>query len=236
MKSRWPLLLGLITSLLLAACAGTPTPLPAMQTLLDQSAQTLQTLRSAHFIIERTGAPAYVDEGHTFIFRRAEGDFVAPDQARATVRVISAALVADVSVVALGDRYWETNPFTNAWGNYSGLGYNPAALFNPQTGLAAILRHDLTNLQLVGLEQLDGYPGEKLFHLSAEAPGERASAMTAGMVGRGPLKLDWWVQPQTNYTLRLRIVEPETDPKDPTVWDVEFDSFNAPVTLTPPAP
>lgn len=228
--------MALMAGLVLAACAGAPTPLPAAETLLDQSAQALQRLQSAHFVIERTGAPAYVDQGQTLIFRRAEGDFAAPDQARATVRVIGATLVADVDIVALGDRYWETNPLTHAWGNYSGLGYNPAAIFNPQTGLAALLRHDLTNLQLVGLDRLDGYPKEKLFHLSAEAAGERASAMTAGMVGRGRLKLDWWVQPQTNYTLRLRIVEPETDPGDPTVWEVEFDSFNAPVTLTPPAP
>jgi hypothetical protein len=230
------LLLWLCLNLLLTACAGVPTPLPSAQALLDQSAQAMQALRSAHFVVERTGAPAYVDEGNTLIFRRAEGDFATPDQARAAVRVIGAAFVADVNVVALGDRYWETNPLTGAWGNYSGFGYNPAALFNPETGLPALMRLDLTNLRLVGVEQLEDFPGEKLFHLAAEAPGEHASAMTAGLVGRGRVTLEWWIQPQTGYTLRLRVVEPETDPKDPTVWVVDFDSFDKPVTLTPPAP
>ena len=233
--NRWPVS-WLVVSLLLAACAGAPTPTPSAPALLEQSAQAMQALKFAHFVVDRTGAPAYLDPSKTIIFRRAEGDFAAPDQARATVRVIGATFVADVNVVALGDRYWETNPFTGAWGNYSGLGYNPSALFNPQTGVPALMRHDLSDLRLLGLETLPDYPGQKLFHLSAEAPGRQASAMTAGMIGRGQVNLDWWIQPGTGYTLRLRVVEPDTDPKDPTVWLVDFDSFNVPVTLTPPAP
>ncbi len=236
MRPRWRPLWWLGLGLLLAACAGAVTPPPSAEALLEQSAQAMQALRSAHFVVERTGAPAYVDEGQTLIFRRAEGDFAAPDQAHAVVRIIGAAFVVDVNVVALGERYWETNPFTGAWGNYSGFGYNPAALFHPETGLPALMRRDLANLRLAGVEQLEDFPGQKLFHLAADAPGEHASAMTAGLVGRGRVTLEWWIQPTTGYTLRLRVVEPETDPKDPTVWMVDFDSFNKPVTLTPPAP
>jgi hypothetical protein len=196
----------------------------------------MRDLRSAHFVIERTGAPAYVDPGNTIIFRQAEGDFAAPDQARVAVRVIGPALVVEVHVVSLGDQYWETNPVTGAWVSYPGMGYNPVALFDPQTGLSALMRHSLTNLKMAGLASLDDFPGERFFHLTAEAPGDPVRAMTAGMIGRGRVTFDWWIQSVTHYLTRVRIVEPETDPADPTVWIVDLEAFNEPVTITPPAP
>lgn len=223
-------------SILLAACASAPTPLPSAAELLEQSARVMQDLRSVHFTIERSGAPAYVDPGHTFIFRRAAGDFVAPDAARATVRVIGPALVAEVSIVSLGDQYWETNPLTGQWASYPGLGYNPASLFNPATGLSALMRNDLTDVQLIGLEELEDLPGAKLFHLTAAAPGQPVMVMTADMIGRGRVTFEWWIEPDTYRTLRLRVVEPETDPKDPSVWVIDFDQFDADVSIEPPLP
>ena len=185
---------GLAGGLLLVGCGGRATPLPSAEATLQQSAQVMQDLRSAHFVIERTGAPAYVDPGNTIIFRQAEGDFAAPDQARVAVRVIGPALVVEVHVVSLGDQYWETNPVTGAWVSYPGMGYNPVALFDPQTGLSALMRHSLTNLKMAGLASLDDFPGERFFHLTAEAPGDLVRAMTAGMIGRGRVTFDWWIQ------------------------------------------
>lgn len=225
-----------ITSLTLAACGGTPTPPPSAAEILEQSAQAMLALHSAHFVIARDGAPAYVDDTQTFIFRRAEGDFVAPDSARATVRIIGPALVAEVSVVAIGDQYWETNPLSGEWVNYSGFGYNPAGLFAPDSGLAALMQNDLTDVQWVGVEELEDWPGESLFHLTAAAPGEPVLAMTANLVGRGPVVFDWWIVPETYHVRRLRVTEPETDPADPTVWLIDFDRFDAGLTIEPPAP
>ena len=219
---------------LLAACASPPTPLPSAAQLLEQSARAMQNLRSVHFTIERSGAPAYVDPGNTFIFRRATGEFVAPDAARAAVRVIGPALVAEVNVVSIGDQYWETNPLTGQWASYPGLGYNPASLFNAQTGLSALMRNDLTDAQLMGLEELEDLPGAKLFHLTATAPGAPLMAMTADMIGRGRVTFDWWIEPDTYRVLRLRVVEPETDSHDPTAWVIDFDQFDAGVSIEPP--
>ncbi len=226
--------LRLLLSFALVACGATPTPLPSATEILEQSAQAMLTLRSAHFVIAREGAPAYVDPSNTFIFRRAEGDFVAPASARAAVRVIGPALVTQVSVIAIGDQYWETHPLSGEWGNYSGLGYNPASLFHPDIGLAALMQNDLSEAQLIGVEELEDWPGEPLFHLTATAPGESVRAMTANLVGRGQVVFDWWIQPETYHVLRLRVTEPETDPADPTVWLVDFDRFDTDITIEPP--
>lgn len=196
----------------------------------------MRNLTSVHFSIERSGAPAYVDLAETFVFRRAEGDFAAPDQARAQVRVIGPGLVAEVNVVALGDAYWESHPLTGEWGNYSGFGYNPAALFNPETGLAAFMRAHLADLRLLGLAEIEDLPGERFFHLAASAPGEPALAMTAGLVGRGRLEFEWWAEPDTARVVRIRVAEPETDPADPTVWVIDFDRFDEPVIIEAPLP
>jgi hypothetical protein len=225
-----------VTSLILAACRATPTPPPPATEILEQSAQAMSALRSAHFVIARAGAPAYVDATQLFVFRRAEGDFVAPDSARATVRVIGPALVTEVSVVAIGDQYWETNPLSGEWVNYSGFGYNPASLFNADSGLAALMQNDLSDVSWVGLEELEDLPGERLFHLTASAPGQAVLAMTANLVGRGPVLFDWWIEPETYHVLRLRVTEPETDPADPTVWLIDFDRFDADLTIDPPLP
>ena len=226
----------LILSLVLIACGATPTPPPPAAEILEQSAQAMSALQSAHFVIAREGAPAYVDSTNTFIFRRAEGDFVFPDSARAVVRVVGPALVTEVSVIAIGDQYWETNPLSGEWVNYSGFGYNPASLFNPDTGLAALMHNDLSDLLWVGLEELEDLPGEQLFHLTATAPGEPVLAMTANLVGRGPVLFDWWIEPETYHVLRLRVTEPETDPTDPTVWLIDFDRFDADLAIDPPLP
>jgi hypothetical protein len=225
---------GGLIALGMAACGPTPTPLPAATEILEQSAQAMQRLSSVHFYIERTGALAYVDEANTIAFRRAEGDYAAPDQARATVRVVAPALVADVSVVSLGGDYWETNPVTGQWANYPGLGYNPARLFNAETGLTTLMRNDLEQLTLLGLEENPDFPGEKLFHLTAEAPGTRLLAMTANLIGRGRVQFEFWIAPDTFYVRQLQVIEPDTDLHDPTVWLLEFEAFNKPVVIEKP--
>jgi hypothetical protein len=202
--------------------------------LLDRAAQVMAELRSVHFFIERTGAPAFLDPGNTFAFRRAEGDFVSPDQARVTVRVIGPAIVTDVNAISLGDRYWETQPLTGEWVEYDTANFDPVALLHPQTGLVALMRDGLSDVTYVGVEELEELPGQLLHHISATAPGEPMLAMTAGLVGRGQMTFDWWIEPDSLRLLRLLAVETETDPADPTTWLVEFDHFDEPVTITPP--
>lgn len=233
-----PLCLGwLLSSLLLlvAACAQ-PTPLPAASEILTQAAQAMQTLQTVHFRIERSGAPAYIDTANTLIFRRAEGDYATPDQAQAAVRVVAPGVVVEVKIVSLGGDYWETNPLTGEWAKYPGIGYNPALLFDPETGLTKLMREDLQGLTLVGLEENPDFPGTPLFHLTATAPGQPLMALTADMVGRGEVAFDFWIEPETGFVWRLQIVEPETDPEEPTVWVLDFEQFNKAVNITPPIP
>lgn len=224
----------LACAVLLSACRPTEAPPPTAREILDRSARAMQALQSTHFILDRTGAPAYVDPTNTFIFKRAEGDVKTPDQAQAKVRVIAPGFVAEVSLVILGEDWYQTNPLTQEWGRYAAQGYNPALFFDPDKGLGAVMRSSLTNLSLAGTEELDDFPGVRLYHLTAESPGEPVSAMTAGMMGRGRVVFDLWVRPDDYYVARVRAVEPETDAEAPTVWVMDLDKYDAPITIEAP--
>ena len=60
-----------------SACrSNAPEMLPPEQ-IIQRTAGHMQNLPGFHFVIERNGAPAYLDISETIVFRRAEGDYVA---------------------------------------------------------------------------------------------------------------------------------------------------------------
>ena len=123
----------------------------------------MQTRQGFHFLIERDGAPAYVDVDQTINFRRAEGNFVAPDRAYAAVRVITPGLIAEIQTISIAEKYWETNLVSGKWVELpAGMGFNPAILFDPAIGLPSILAADLHDAVYTGLEELKETPGKKL--------------------------------------------------------------------------
>jgi hypothetical protein len=227
---------GTILVFLLTACGSKVTPLPSAEEVLQRCVQALQQMQSTHFILERTGAPAYIDDQHMQNLIRMEGDVRTPDRAKAAVRVSGPAMVFEIQIVTIGDEWWQTNALTGAWERSTGTGYNPATFLDPQTGLAYVLRQDLTGLALIGLEKLEDFPGERFFHLTAEAPGADMAAITGGLIGLGRLEIDLWILPDTYYPARMRVVDTETDPTDPTVWVMDLDHFDAPLTIEAPLP
>jgi hypothetical protein len=227
---------GFLLAILLTACGGKATPMPSAEEVLQRCVQALQGMQTTHFILERSGAPAYIDESYTLNLERMEGDVQTPDRAKASVRVAGPALVFEIQIVTIGDAWWQTNPLTGAWEPSAGTGYNPATFLDPQSGLASFLSEDLTGLTLAGLETLEDFPGERFFHLTAEAPGADMAAITGGLIGLGRLKIDLWILPDTYYPARMQVVDVETDPVDPTVWVLDLDRFDAPVTIEAPTP
>ena len=70
---------------LLAAC-GSPEPEPpTADEIVAGMTASMNALNSFHFVIDYEGSPAYVDPEETLSFRGAEGDYLAPDRARAII-------------------------------------------------------------------------------------------------------------------------------------------------------
>jgi len=241
------LLVLLAFSLFLFACQSEPAPVatdtPTLTPLeiIAHSADAMLSAQSLHFSIERDGALAYIDSGNLLAFKRAQGDFESPDRMRAVVRVITAFTPVDVGMVAIGDEQYNTDPITGEWGRlppeWGQL--NLVVIFDPETGLQQLLKDGVLDLELVGTEEID----DRLhYRISGTASGERMSNMTLGFIGQGDVRLDVWVDDVDYYVRRLRIVDPMTDPEDPTTWTMEFTHFGQsveieapPVSYSPPA-
>jgi len=226
----------------LAGCNASGPPRMPPEEILQRAVDRMQALQSFQFAIDRDGLPAYLNPEHTLGFSRAEGAYNAPDRARAAIRVIAPGLVVEVQMVALGDEYWESGLLSGKWQKLpAGAGFNPAILFNPQSGFQAALRSDLHDLEPAGVEELPEMPGRKLYLLRGIMDGERLYDLSYGLIGPQAVQVRLWVAPETFEVQRIEIDEPpeasqEAVPGDEnlTRWRVDFWDFDRAETVNPP--
>lgn len=232
---RISLLLLVILSFALAGCGqATPPPLSAEE-IVARAATRMKGLSGFHFVIDSTGAPAYLDYNNTFAFRRAEGEYVSPDRASASVRVLAPGMVAEVQILSIGEQYWETNVFTGEWTELpAGMGFNPAVLFDPVIGFQPLIESDLTNLKYEGLEELKELPGKLLYTVSGSLLGDRLWQMSYQMIGPEAVTLKLWASPDTFEVQRVVITEPNPEKGEATIWQVDFWNFDQPAEIVPP--
>lgn len=241
--SRGVWLIGWLGWLALTACAGRPLPVtptptpPAPQTVMQRSAERLQAQPGFHFLIDRQGALAYLDLSQTLAFGQAEGDFVAPDKARALVRVIGPGLITDVSVITIGRIQWETNVLTGRWQELPpDWGFNPTLLFDPALGLATILQTDTFDLAPTTYVAWEATQGQAVYYVRGQLHGERVYTLSGRLIDSAMMAFELWVQPETYDLLQIRVTEPaQAGQESGSVWVVTFSDWGQRVTIEPPA-
>jgi lipoprotein LprG len=220
---------------ILVAC-GSPTPVfLSPEEIISGTVDRLQALAGLHFVIDRSGAPAFLDVDRLLAFRRAEGNFVAPDRAQATIRVIGPGLVAEIEIISIGEIQWETNLLSGAWQELPpNWGFNPAVLFDPHQGIKPILEMDLSDIELLGLERLEEMPGRKFYALRGKVAGERLYQLSFGMIGPEVMSVQLWIDPETFDLHRMVVVDPQPGEAEPTTWRLDFWDFDQTVVILPP--
>jgi lipoprotein LprG len=193
-------------------------------------------LEGFYFIIDRSGAPAFLDPGETISFRRAEGYYVAPDRAQATVRVIAPGLVTDVNIISIGETQWETNLLTATWQKLPpNWGFNPAVLFDPNIGIQSILAADLVDLAVTGNEKLEDGPDGPLYVINGRLDGPRLYEMSYGLIGPETMDVSLWIAPESFELVRAIISDPNGGGESETsLWQVDFRQFGKVVDIAPP--
>lgn len=187
------------------------------------------------FLIEREGAPAFLDPQGTLSFRRAEGEYASPDRVRATIRVIAPGIVTDIAVISIGPIQWETNMLTGEWQELPpDWGFNPGVLFDPETGIQAALIEDLSELILLGTAELEELPGQSLLHLRGRIGGQRLYSVSYGMIGPDAADIELWITPDTFELNRMVVVEPGAE--EDTIWTIDFWDFDQVSDISPPIP
>jgi len=222
-------------SFLLAGCSNAPEDLPP-ETIVDNSAAHMRSLNGFAFKLQRTGAPVYVDPSGVIAFRAAEGIFVSPDKVQATVKIIAPAIVAEVSVIGIGDLEWETNIFSGEWAlvppEYA---FQPAVLFAPVGGIQQALEDYLFDIELLGLAELEELPGLTLYHLHGVMDGANVHDLTVGLIDVQMLDIELWISPNTFELHRALIFDPPDEgAAEGTTWQFDFWDFDKVIEIMPP--
>ncbi len=240
MQKRIVYTLILIVSLLRVGCAPeptvVPTPTPDPQAVAARAGTAMQTVQWLHFVLEGDGSPAYIDAEETLVFRRAEGDYVAPDRLQASVKVMAAGLVAEIQVITVQKKRWMTNLLTGQWEELpAGWELSPSALFDAEVGIPHLMTQGLVaaRTQVEGPAEFDDLDGA-FWYLTSETTGDQVHAMSGGLIPSGPAQLEAWIDPTTYLIHRIRLVLPESDPEQPMELTIEFSLFDEPLDIQPP--
>ncbi|MCJ7724967.1 MAG: LppX_LprAFG lipoprotein [Acidimicrobiia bacterium] len=220
----------LAAALVLAACGGTaaPTDPVDVDALISRAAAAMESLESARFTMVRSGAPVEVAG---LEFASAEGQYAAPDSARAILQVRAADIAVEVGTIAVGDRVWLTNPLTGGWEEIAaGSGFNIAVIFDAEVGWVPLLTDDLSGITYVGIRS-DGDGDRHMIHGTIAA--SRIEFLTAGLVEAQAVEADIWIHPESGHITK---VEFETT-LDGAVsrWVIGLSEFDLPVTIDAPA-
>lgn len=230
------MLLLVLAGLLLAGCSEPAPEIPSPEEIVADAAGRMSALEGFHFIIDLSGESVFLDADELISFRHAEGDYVSPDAAQATVRVLIPGMATEISVISIGETQWETSMLTPGWSELPpNWGFNPVVLFDPEIGIQSILASDLSQLTLEGTEKLENGSGEPLYAISGTLDGTRINEMSYGLIGPERLEVRLWIAPQSFELHRAVIVDrSHLEGEEPRIWQVDFSEFGRVVEIAPP--
>lgn len=245
---RLLVMMALAALALLAGCAGnassTPTAATDPLTLVMAAADNIREADTFRLSVTQTG-PDYgmmTDYG-SVVFRSATGQYVAPREMQANVRVLAAGLPIQIDVFSRGADQWYRAIWTgNQWLNQPfQAGFNPETLISADAGLQAALGA-LLELNYAGEKELDS--GAQVHHVTATANGPDVTALLGGLIEPvGEVSVDVYIDRQTRQPVRFTIQEfnspyaatPEVgEEAQPIIWTIDIYDINAPAALDVP--
>ena len=151
-----------LTCLLVAAACGTgggeiveapsPTPPPDPAVILQAAADRFQALQFFTFTMTHENGGTPIAFG--LLMEDVIGQVVAPDRLEAEVGAWAGGFFFDVSLIAIGEETWLTNPFTDEF-ELIERGIVSSALLDPATGISGIIR-DAKDPVLEGEASIEG--------------------------------------------------------------------------------
>jgi len=212
---------------LLAGCGGILGRDESPQAMLEDAAAHMSSLEGYQFQLAHSGSPAYIDAQNSTEFLNATGHFVAPDRVETTIKISLQSIVAEISVISLGDQQWASNPLTGAYQAMDdSFSYRPTLFFDPEEGFFATLGEALVELEIMGEEELDEMPGLKLQHMQGSLPGDTISEVSYGLIQVESMLVDIWLDPGADEIHRITLTDPATaGAEELSVWELDFWNF-----------
>ncbi|HUF97902.1 MAG TPA: LppX_LprAFG lipoprotein [Ilumatobacter sp.] len=168
--------------------------------VLAASAVAMSEVTSVEFALDQSGAPVYIDQFESIALTALLGQFTVPGEAAAIIDVvIDGNLNTRIGAVALEDEVWISNPVTGTFETLpAGYDIDPSKFFDPTGGWQPLLEQ-LTDVEMVGVEN-DG--GGDRYHLAGVAPPSEVTNITVGLVRDQAVPVDLWIHPSTSLVTR----------------------------------
>lgn len=231
-RAPWGWLAILAVAVALAGCGGTSSSSSGdPKTILDNTAKRLDAVKSVHFEALIDGE-AYIDTARTVQLKSAGGDIVTPDQMQTKIKVGLAGVNIDMSLVALGNDRFQTNPVTGQWGPAQpGFDYSPTVFFDKEKGLSTVIGK-LRDVEQLPDEKIDG---QDTYHLRGKVDRAAIEPITSGAIEGDPVTIDLWIVKGSHDLAKLVLVEPQTPGKaKPATWTLTLGKYDQPVTIARP--
>lgn len=214
--------------------------LTAEQVVADAAA-AMSTVESASFTIEQAGATVFIDDDEQFAFQAADGRFAAPRSSEAILTVQALGFVTEVGAIAIDGQLWLTNPLTGEWAEApENFAFDPAQLFDADTGIPAVLREASATAELVD-EPADPSTGESsdeadpdrqdVHHVRTSVTAERVAVLTGGLVDEES-DVDLWIDAASDRVVEASFaVVVDGAVSD---WRMTVSDYDEEVTIDPP--
>ncbi len=202
--------------------------------MVAASALAMAEVETAAFTIEQSGSGIFIDEAGTLAFQGADGRFARPSSADALIAVEAFGLTTEVGAIAIGGEIWFTNPLTGTWTEApDGLAFDPAMVFDAESGFPALLSEAVGGVQLVDDEgDTGGEPGpEGTVHLETTVAAERVSVLTGGLATE-ETEVELWIDPATDLVAEARFDLTTDD--GVSSWRMTISDYGAEVVIEAP--
>lgn len=221
---------------LLSACGSSaasepsgPTIPPDPQAIVEASAIAMGQVTSVRFELDREGAPVYIDSFESISINSAVGQFSVPRSAQAVLEVeVNGSLTTELGAIALDDEVWLSNPVTGEFETLPpGYDIDPSLFFDPENGWRPLMAN-LSDVELVGLEDRGG----DRYHIRGTAPAEQVEIITARLVRDQPVEIDFWLHPVTGLVRSAEFTTPFSG--GDVDWSLELSEYGEDFDIEPP--
>jgi outer membrane lipoprotein-sorting protein len=230
-NSAFRLTIPFLLMLLVSACAQeepepTPTPTPTPAQYLENAAQAMSNVSTVQFSLTREGTPLVLDSSLGALFISATGEYEAPEKVHANVKADIAENIIVFDFLWLPEGVFMTNPLTGQYMKQPlEIPLNPAALFDPETGLSSVLVTKIEDPVFVGFEQQDG---QETVHIRGKTDAETVTII-APIEITGEFDLDLWIDTSTSQIIRIQITE-----ESGAITAMDFFAYGDPVGIPSP--
>ena len=211
-----------------ATTAPSPTPPPDPSVILQAAADRFQALQFFTFTMTHENGGTPIAFG--LLMEDVTGQVVAPDRLEAEVGAWAGGFFFDVSLIAIGEETWLTNPFTDEF-ELIEKGIVSSALLDPATGISGIIR-DAKDPVLEGETSLDGI---STYHLTSVIDSGQLTSIAPTAEPGLPIDVGIWVGIDDSLVYKIHMFGPMSSDEDPNITRTILPSdFDIPAEIAPP--